>query len=112
MIFDPSFSIGNVFTLASTAFACIATAVWAKITISRVEAIVFDKNGETRVVSLEALDRREAACKEKRSLEAATSNAQIETLTEVIKGLSADAKQLSICVGVLNASSKFKSDEC
>jgi hypothetical protein len=117
MTLDPSFSVGSIIVLAGSILSCISTAVWARLTIARIETVVFNQNGEVRIISFEAHDRMKTECHKSIGMESQhakenlerlerTSSEQNKEVVNEIRLLAEAVAVLSECVKVLSKGAK------
>lgn len=97
MDIDVTVRLSDIIVIVS----CISSIVWIKMTVTRHDAVLFNKNGETRVVSFEALARTQASCKAGIMQEAAHQNDDVKKLAKEISELSTKIEGLSRCVTIL-----------
>ena len=100
-------------------FLCglMGTFTWTRITLKRHQSVLYNEQGEVRVVSYAALERIQVACRAsvstecdyvKKELDRVNSTASL-AMTDLVKkidSLSLDIRQLSKCVSILAAGGK------
>ena len=93
------------------------TFTWVKLTLQRHHAVIFNDQGEIRVVSFTAIERMQKSCQEGRRVEndyiklelarvTAYSAETMEKLLHKIDELTRDIRQLSKCVSILATGGK------
>ena len=115
MVIDSSINIGNIITASGTMISCIATAVWAKITISRMEAVMFEKNGEVRLVSFTAHERMQGSCRKNLAIDIGHAEEDMQRLEKqndrimsILESLGGKLDKLQKCMVVINYGGKLE----
>ena len=117
IIVTPTITMGSIITLLIYLCAIISTATWLKITSIRHDAVLFYKNGETRLVSKDALEKGKDECAARRNLASdhivteikrvdMWNSVQVQHLSIGIEKLSDKMDKMSTAITILSVGGK------
>jgi hypothetical protein len=103
MVIDLGVNLASIVSWGVLFVSGVSLVAWVKMTLAKHEQIIFDQNGEVRIVSFASLEHAQRELRDSLQSNEKYQDKEVERLAKVIESLGQKIDQLSKCVTILAA---------